>query len=390
MSNLNKIKVVDFTMGRRSSDDVNTDIPFSDNFAKTRTIQQANVVLGAYVNRNYKDNRQWLNELENKADKDEIPTKTSDLTNDGSDGENPFITNQVNDLVNYTDNDDLNTLLNGKASNTDLTNVKSAIDYKSPNYMGNVIVESIESKNMLNLESFSSSTINGITFTNNRNGSITINGTASSSFGISFSKLSLKAGNYYLSPNVTGNSPSTFYLFDYDSSYGFDNGAITLTQDYNNLGFDTYINSGYYYDNVVIRPQLEKGSVATSFSPYQQLKVTDTGWIDISSYLNTTYFAVRQGYTPMIRKINNIVYLRGAVYCHTSPNSAFASLFSNLPSEFIATYESLGGGVHWDLSTPYAINMGSGSISVTESSNISPTYDYQGYALTNIPPYIVD
>lgn len=104
MSELNKLKVVDFTAGRLSSDDINTNIPFRDNFDKTRTIQQANAVIGAYVNRNYKD-------MQNKADKDEIPTKlselendsgyitsddiptkTSDLTNDGTDGEHPFIT----------------------------------------------------------------------------------------------------------------------------------------------------------------------------------------------------------------------------------------------------------------------------------------------------------
>lgn len=390
MSNLNRIKVVDFTMGRRSSDDVNTDIPFSDNFEKTRTIQQANVVLGAYVNRNYKDNRQWLTELENKADIDDIPTKTSDLTNDGSDGENPFITNQVNDLVNYTNNTDLSTLLDTKASNSDLNNVKSAIDYKSPNYMGDVIVESIRSKNMLNLESFSSTTINDITFTNNRNGSITINGTASASFGVSFSKLSLKAGNYYLSPNVTGNSPSTFYLYDYDSLTGFGNGAITLSQDYNNLGFDTYINSGYYYDNVVIMPQLETGSVATSFSPYQQLKVVDTGWIDMSNNVNTTYFYSRPNANPMVRKIDNVVYWKGAVYCHTAPNDTGARIIENIPSQFLPPYEVSGSGIHYNIGTPFKIYTYIDNIAVYEQNNIVATQDYEGFALGDIGPYLVD
>lgn len=162
MSNLNKLKVVDFTAGRISSDDINTNIPFADNFEKTRTIQQANAVIGAYVNRNYTD-------MQNKADKDEIPTKlselendegyitsgdipskTSDLTNDGENGIDPFITNQVNDLANYTNNTNLTTLLNNKASTTDLNNVKSAIDYKSTDYVGDLVVESIRSKNIFN------------------------------------------------------------------------------------------------------------------------------------------------------------------------------------------------------------------------------------------------
>ena len=166
MSELNRLKVVDFTCGRLDSDDINTDIPFADSFSKTRTIQQANAVIGAYVNRNYKDNRQWLTELENKADRDEIPTKTSELDNDSGyitiedippiptktsdldndsgyitiedippiptktsdlDNDSGFITNTVNDLTNYTNNTDLTTLLNGKASKTDLDNLKNYV-----------------------------------------------------------------------------------------------------------------------------------------------------------------------------------------------------------------------------------------------------------------------
>ena len=40
-----------------------------------------------------------------------VPTKTSDLTNDGSDGTNPFITSNVNDLVNYYTDDEIDTML---------------------------------------------------------------------------------------------------------------------------------------------------------------------------------------------------------------------------------------------------------------------------------------
>lgn len=283
MSNLNKIKVVDFTMGRRSSDDVNTDIPFSDNFAKTRSIQQANVVLGAYVDRNYKDNRQWLNELENKADKDEIPSKTSDLTNDGSDGENPFITNQVNDLVNYTNNDDLATLLNGKASNTDLTNVKSAIDYKSPNYVGNVIVESIRSKNILGLLNYIITNSNASYNIINNN---LINVFSTGIWGFSMIenfKVDINT-NYTFSCNLVNYQNVNCGIIIYDSNdntLGFqsttnyeDNLTITFSSTtpiikikfaVNNTG-DYHDNFATYYDI-----QVEKGSVATSFSSYQNL-----------------------------------------------------------------------------------------------------------------------
>lgn len=52
---MRNIKVVDFTYGRRSSDDVNTSLPFTDNYKETKTIQQANAVIASYVNENIKD-----------------------------------------------------------------------------------------------------------------------------------------------------------------------------------------------------------------------------------------------------------------------------------------------------------------------------------------------
>ena len=120
------IKVVDFTHGKKDSDNVDTNIPFKKNFAEAKTIQSANVIIAAYTNKNITDlaklenktnvleadvnnlnNKTNLlesdvnnlnnktnvleadvnnlnNEIVLKADKTEIPTKTSDLTNDSN------------------------------------------------------------------------------------------------------------------------------------------------------------------------------------------------------------------------------------------------------------------------------------------------------------------
>ena len=106
------IKVVDFTHGKKDSDNVNTNIPFKKNFAEAKTIQSANVVIAAYTNKNITDLAKLENktnvleadvnnlnnktnvleadvnnlksEINLKADKTEIPTKTSDLTNDSN------------------------------------------------------------------------------------------------------------------------------------------------------------------------------------------------------------------------------------------------------------------------------------------------------------------
>ena len=123
---MRSIKVVDFTHGKKDSDNVDTNIPFKKNFAEAKTIQSANVIIASYTNKNITDLTKLenktnllesdLNNLNNKtnaleadvnnlnnktnaleadvnnlnnkinlkADKTEIPTKTSDLTNDSN------------------------------------------------------------------------------------------------------------------------------------------------------------------------------------------------------------------------------------------------------------------------------------------------------------------
>ena len=133
-------------------------------------------------------------------------------------------------------------------------------------------VNNVVSRNLLNLYNFQSQTINGVTFTKNKDNGITINGTATSSFGVNFVKLKIKAGTYHLSLNET--VTNDFYIYDYDTNTGIisNNSTATLTQDYNNVGFDTWINSGTTFNNVTIYPQLEEGSTATDYVPYLNLE----------------------------------------------------------------------------------------------------------------------
>ena len=100
------IKVVDFTHGKKDSDNVDTNIPFKKNFAEAKTIQSATVVIASYTNKNITDlakleNKTNVlesdlnnlnNEIDLKADKTEIPTKTSELFNDSG-----YITNEYHD-----------------------------------------------------------------------------------------------------------------------------------------------------------------------------------------------------------------------------------------------------------------------------------------------------
>lgn len=133
---MRSIKVVDFTHGKKDSDKIDTNIPFKKNFAEAKTIQSANVVIASYTDKNITDlaklenktnvlendlnnlnnktnvlesnlnnlnNKTSLleadvtnlnNEIKLKADKTEIPTKTSELTNDSN-----YITPSYHDVT---------------------------------------------------------------------------------------------------------------------------------------------------------------------------------------------------------------------------------------------------------------------------------------------------
>ena len=300
MSELNRLKVVDFTAGRLSSDDINTDIPFADNFAKTRTIQQANAVIGAYVNRNYED-------MSNKADIDDIPTKTSqlendsgyittgdipsktsDLTNDGDDGEHPFITNQVNDLVNYTTSSDLNDLL-GPINNDitdlqddvydlngDIAMLSTAVDLQLPGRVGDLVVGSVRTKNIIDANAITQGTVSAS------------DGTwASSGIAVVSDYIEVKANQQYtIKLNNVDDNQYLFRVVLYSPNKNYNSALYTNISPSDLvtiLSFtptiDGYVRICFGKDNwsnlmpidiIKAKPQLEKGT-ATSFREYQNL-----------------------------------------------------------------------------------------------------------------------
>lgn len=67
------------------------------------------------------DDTEIVNELNTKADISSIPTKTSDLTNDSG-----FITNTVDDLVNYPTNSSVDAAIGGKQNKIDSDNKLSS------------------------------------------------------------------------------------------------------------------------------------------------------------------------------------------------------------------------------------------------------------------------
>lgn len=127
----------------------------------------------------------------------------------------------------------------------------------------------------------SSMTQGGLTFTDNRDGTITVNGTSTKAMDFYYwnysSPLKVNAGeNYFVDGCPASGGGSKYYqqIFLYNSSgvsiTSFsDTGAganITVPENAINLGCKIYINSGQTFDNVIFKPRVIK----TEVLPYRK------------------------------------------------------------------------------------------------------------------------
>lgn len=132
-------------------------------------------------------------------------------------------------------------------------------------------------------------TTNGITFTVNKDGSVTINGTTTGTAWFSFSskQSSVAQSEEYTSMRgiytLSGGAENVnlFIRFDLESANGtqFDaNNGVATTFTVPESGWDRvalqmYIPSGRTFNNVTVKPMLEKGSIATDFVSYVKSNV---------------------------------------------------------------------------------------------------------------------
>ena len=119
-------------------------------------------------------------------------------------------------------------------------------------------------------------TINGITFTDNGDGTVTVDGTATADATFRMSYFTVKKGvTYYLSGCPNGGSESTFYFWlgGYDVDIG--NGLkIAPTYDFTN-NFEIVIKQGAVVNNLIFKPQFEIGETATNYEPYKEVGDSD-------------------------------------------------------------------------------------------------------------------
>lgn len=182
-------------------------------------------------------------------------------------------------------------------------------------------------KNYLNVED-GSQTINGVTVTKN-NGKITVNGTATNIcfFPISKSIDNFQPGKYVLSANnskTLNNNQNLLRIMKEDNT-GYLESTITNFSKINNTTIfnitaddevnNTYlllrIETGTVLDNFVFYPQLEQGSQATDYEPYQATEYTidlqGNEMVELPNGVQNDLIIDKQGNVSLIKNIGKIV-----------------------------------------------------------------------------------
>ena len=118
-------------------------------------------------------------------------------------------------------------------------------------------------------------------------------------------------------------------------------------------------------------------------------KNEDTGWVDLSTYINSNVVSIREGFTPMARKINNVVYFRGELHISTETEINTFNILEGLPSSLMPTYQATGSGITYLDCIPYSIWAENSEIRVC-IKDTSVQEPHNGFDLCNIAPYIVD
>ena len=133
---MRSIKVVDFTHGKKDSDKVNTDLPFTDNFKESKSVQSANVVMAGYIQKNINDIARL--EYDETGIKEDIERIDNEITN--INGEITTIENDITDI-----NIEINNISGELAGKQDTlvsgTNIKT-INGNSILGSGNLVIES--------------------------------------------------------------------------------------------------------------------------------------------------------------------------------------------------------------------------------------------------------
>lgn len=138
-------------------------------------------------------------------------------------------------------------------------------------------------------------TRNGLTFTDNKDGTITVNGTATADTQFRLQDTIIYPNNFnpfnsligkkvYISGSPEGSTKDT-YAIQWISAGVYGNGVMTVTKS-SYYRFAIFVKSGITVENLVFKPQIELGTTATSYEPYQGQTYTSTPTGEVTGITN--------------------------------------------------------------------------------------------------------
>lgn len=211
-------------------------------------------------------------------------------------------------------------------------------------------------------------TMNGVTWTDNGDGTITANGTATAdSFYFCRNRegnpLTMQKGNYILNGCAVGGSNETYYIYVINAStlnqIATDRGEGYNLQldDVTNVGITCIVKSGTTVNNLVFKPMIRYASIEDdTYEPYvADLKSLVCGVEQIffhESFTTSTTFKEYYKYTAKKKCIINLTY--NAIYNNQPPQHSRINVGSTTISEINDTTPSS----HHLLTLNYMLNAG--------------------------------
>ena len=114
-----------------------------------------------------------------------------------------------------------------------------------------------------------SATINGVTYTNNRDGTVTINGTATANASFNVMTINLQPGTYYIRCNYLGDKGAIYCAVIFNGKWDtiITDRAFTI-QEETTINIRIVVNKGNTASNKIVMPILSLGTKMHDYEPY--------------------------------------------------------------------------------------------------------------------------
>lgn len=266
-----------------------------------------------------------------------------------------------------------------------LSEPKSIVQLEYPNNTSKTLNAKLGNKNLIPYPyTNTTKTLNGITFTVNSDGSVTVSGTATAQAYFKLQQtFSLKEGQYFLSGCPTGGAGSTYSLYLSTADYTFyradvGNGISINSEDNKTVSIVINITKDTTVENLVFKPQLELGATATAYTPY------------VSDFSTVNVTRCGKNLIPYPYSSQSGATINGITWTHSSDGALIANGTATEDSNFVVVNNTNAIPVTGQKVTLSGcpVNGGTNKYGIYYYDTVTSQYDY-GEGVTFIPKGVV-